>query len=102
MLDVDEENQTAEIAWIGQNLRQKDFAKENMSMINTIDSKDVFGGALCEGICPQDGQWYECSILREINPTTDDEQKMLETGDSRLMLTKFVVRFRDDSVMPQK
>ena len=46
--------------------------------------------------------WYPCKIIKEIPPTAEDEQTMLETGDFRVLQNKYVVAFTGEEVQVKK
>ena len=54
-------------------------------MLKAVDPTFLFVGAKCNSVCPSDGMWYPCKIEKVFVPTQEDEEKMVETGDFRLL-----------------
>ena len=75
-----------------------------MTVLSTLAPSDVFVGAQASTLKISDGMWHPCTIEKEILPSAEDEQQMLETGDFRCLQNKYVVRFPecDDSKKVEK
>ena len=54
-------------------------------MLNSVDHGILFVGAKCNAVCPNDGMWYPCKIEKILLPSQEDEERMLESGDFRLL-----------------
>ena len=83
--DIDEASQEAEIAWIGFNKQEKGVKKCFITLLTALNPADLFVGAQCNSVRQSNGMWFPCQIEREIVPSAEDEQQMLETGDFRLL-----------------
>jgi hypothetical protein len=44
-----------------------------VTVLDSIEAKELFVGALCSSVCPDNGMWYSCTINKIIQPTEEDE-----------------------------
>ena len=79
-------------------MQSKGLSKAQVTVLNTIDPDKLFVGCKCNSVYPDNGMWYPCTILKEIIPTQEDEQKMLETGDFRLLQNKYSVKYFNEDL----
>ena len=77
--DIDEEEQEAEVAWIGYNIQER-LPKERITILPIIDPEDLFEGANCSSVYPSDGMWYEAVVERKLN---EDEAEQFAANDLR-------------------
>lgn len=88
--DVDEENQEAEVAWIGYNIQEK-LPIMRVTILSTPDADDLFEGALCNAVYPSDGMWYEAQIEKQL---TEEESQFFAAQDLRSTQLRYQVRYK--------
>jgi hypothetical protein len=59
ILEVFEDTQEAEIAWVGYKKQEK-LAAKFINVLTAPNSADLFEGAQCNAIYPVDGMWHPC------------------------------------------
>ena len=67
--------------------------------MNSISPSEVFVGAKCNSVCPENGMWFPCIIEKVISASQESEEKIIETGDFRSLQNKYVVKFDDDKLL---
>jgi len=50
-------------------MQAKSVSKKFITVLNTVNTAELFVGAQCISVYPDNGMWYPCSIEREILPT---------------------------------
>jgi survival-of-motor-neuron-related-splicing factor 30 len=66
VLEVYEELQEVEIAWIGYK-KQTRTLKKHVNILSPPDPTDLFEGAQCNAVFTTDGMWYPCTVEKVIN-----------------------------------
>ena len=89
--DIDDEEQEAEIAWIGYNIQER-LPKERITILPMVEADELFEGALCSAVFPSDGMWYEAVVERRLS---EEEAEQFAATDLRSTQIRFVVRYKD-------
>jgi hypothetical protein len=94
ILEVFEETQEVEIAWIGYKHQEK-MPKKFINVLTPPSPSDLFEGAACNAVFVQDGMWYPCTIERIIN---DEHQSNDVSPDLSAILQKYQVKFKHNQL----
>lgn len=90
ILEVYEDLQEVEIAWIGYK-KQTKTSKEFVNILTPPDPTDLFEGALCNAVLTTDGMWYPCTVEKVIN---DENQSKDVSAELNAILSKYLVRYK--------
>ena len=50
-------------------MQAKSMHKSMITVLNSISSNDLFIGAKCISVCPENGMWFPCTIEKIILAT---------------------------------
>ena len=90
ILEVYEEAQEVEVAWIGYK-KQSRTAKKFVNILSPPDPTDLFEGAQCNAVFTSDGMWYPCLVEKVINDENQSKDVSAELG---AILSKYLVRYK--------
>lgn len=90
ILEVLEETQEVEVAWIGYK-KQERMPKKCVNVLTPLSPLDLFEGTICNAVNVQDGMWYPCLIERVIN---DEKASKDVSADLGAILSKYLVKFK--------
>jgi len=90
ILEVYEEAQEVEVAWIGYK-KQSRTGKKFVNILSPPDPTDLFEGAQCNAVFTSDGMWYPCLVEKVINDENQSKDVSAELG---AILSKYLVRYK--------
>eukprot|EP00347_Sterkiella_histriomuscorum_P005448 403356578 len=94
ILEIFEETQEAEVAWIGYKSQEK-LNKKFLNVLFPPNPNDLFEGALCNAVFAQDGMWYPCVVEKIVN---DEKNSNDVSPELNAILSKYLVKFKHNQV----
>lgn len=91
MLDVFEDAQEAEVAWIGYK-QQERLPVQYINVLIPPNPINLEEGFTCSAVLTTDGMWYPCIIEKILS---DDQAKTDLTSDLKSILSKYQVKFKN-------